>query len=74
MNRVQVIPLTSNIERLYPSESYVTVGQKKSKAMTDQIATVSKTRVMSKVGFITTADLAGVERALCTHLGLIHGS
>ena len=26
LNRVQVFPLTSNVERLYPSEAYVTLN------------------------------------------------
>ena len=36
LNRVQVVPLTSNVERLYPSEAYVTVTGRRSKAMADQ--------------------------------------
>jgi mRNA interferase MazF len=31
MSRVQVVPVTSNIDRLYPSEAYVTVANKKAK-------------------------------------------
>jgi len=30
LNRVQVVPLTSNIGKLYPSEAYVTVSGKQS--------------------------------------------
>ncbi|MDI6816725.1 MAG: type II toxin-antitoxin system PemK/MazF family toxin, partial [Actinomycetota bacterium] len=33
LNRVQVVPLTSNAERLYPSEALVTLNSKESKAM-----------------------------------------
>jgi mRNA-degrading endonuclease toxin of MazEF toxin-antitoxin module len=29
MSRVQVVPVTSNIDKLYPSEAYVTVANKK---------------------------------------------
>ncbi|MHC3559989.1 type II toxin-antitoxin system PemK/MazF family toxin [Rickettsia conorii subsp. raoultii] len=42
LNHVQVIPLTSNIDKCYPCEVYVMIGSKKGKAMTDQIMTVSK--------------------------------
>ena len=37
MNRVQVVALTSNVSRLYPGQSLVKVGNRRSKAMTDQI-------------------------------------
>lgn len=45
LNRVQVVPLTSKFERLYPSESYVFLRGKQQKAMADQLATVSKARL-----------------------------
>jgi mRNA interferase MazF len=70
LNRVQVVPLTSNIERLYPSEAYVEVSGKQHKAMADQIATASKRRLHEKMGRISDADLAGVERAIRVQLGL----
>ena len=31
LNRVQVIPLTSNVDKLYPSEAYITLQGKKAK-------------------------------------------
>jgi mRNA interferase MazF len=36
LNRVQVVPLTSNVGRLYPSEAYVTLRSEQRKAMADQ--------------------------------------
>ena len=44
LNRVQVIPLTTNVDRVYPSEACVLVRGKQHKAMADQLTTVSKTR------------------------------
>lgn len=70
LNRVQVVPLTSNIGRLYPSEAYVTVGGKQSKAMADQVTTVSKLRLINSVGSLSPSDLAAVESALRTQLSL----
>jgi len=49
LNRVQVVPITSNVDRLYPSEAYVTFRGKKSKAMADQITTVSNPKRKWKV-------------------------
>ena len=70
LNRVQVIPLTSKTDRLYPCEAYVTLNGEKRKAMGDQIATVSKTRLKTKIGLLDTEDMIGVERAVKVQLGL----
>ena len=70
LNRVQVVPLTSNIGRLYPSEAYVTVNGQRRKAMADQIATASKLRLRERIDGLTAGDLAALERALRTQLGL----
>jgi mRNA interferase MazF len=70
MNRIQVIPLTSNTNNLYPSEALITVKGKKSKAMADQITTVSKLRIFEKYSKLSDADMAEVERAICVHLGI----
>jgi mRNA interferase MazF len=70
LNRVQVIPLTSSTDRLYPSEAYVTVDGRRSKAMADQLTTASKSRLRSRFGSLSLEDLAAVERAVRVHLGL----
>jgi mRNA interferase MazF len=70
LNRVQVVPLTTNVERLYPSEAYVTLEGEQRKAMADQIATVSKRRLQRRVGRLSADDMSGVERALRVQLGL----
>src|SRR5262252_3971433 len=70
LNRVQVVPLTSNVGRLYPSEAYVTLRGEQRKAMTDQLSTVSKLRLRERVGRLNREDMASVERAICVQLGL----
>jgi mRNA interferase MazF len=70
LNRVQVVPLTSNIERLYPSEAYVTLNGEQRKAMADQIATVSKQRLKERLGRLTREDMKAIERAITVQLGL----
>ena len=70
LNRVQVVPLTSNVSRLYPCEAYVTVEGKQNKAMADQIATVSKRRLKSRISSLSSEDLRAVERAIQVQLGL----
>ena len=70
LNRVQVVPLTSNVGRLYPSEAYVTFKDKKSKAMADQLTTVSKKRLITLAGLISTAEMEGIVRAITIQLDL----
>jgi mRNA interferase MazF len=70
LNRVQVVPLSSQTEKIFPSEAKVTLRGRTSKAMADQVATVSKARLVSRSGRISRSDLRLVERALRIQLGL----
>ncbi len=70
LNRVQVIPITSNVSRLYPCEAAIELNGEPRKAMADQIATVSKQRLKSKLGALSRDDMRAVERAVRTQLGL----
>lgn len=70
LNRVQVLPLTGSTDRLYPSEAYVTFRGKRSKAMADQLTTVSKLRLIDKAGMLSAADMESVARAIFRQLDL----
>ena len=70
LNRLQVVPLTSNTGRLYPSEAVVTVAGQSSKAMADQLTTVAKERLTSQLGILNRSDLKAVERAVKIQLHL----
>lgn len=70
LNRVQVVPLTTNVSRLFPPEAYVTVRGKLHKAMADQLATASKKRLVSKVGELSNEDVQAIENAIRIQLGL----
>ena len=70
LNRVQVVPVTSNIKRLFPSEAYITLGGRQSKAMADQLATVSKLRLSKLTGKLSIADMHSVEQAIKVQIGL----
>lgn len=70
LNRVQVVPLTSSIGKLYPSEAYVTFRGKQSKAMADQLTTVSKKRLSSRVGSLSVDEMERVNQAIVTQLDL----
>lgn len=70
LNRVQVVPLTSQVDRLYPSEAYVLVNDVQHKAMADQLATISKQRITNQLGTISPTDMRAVEQAIKVQLGL----
>ncbi len=70
LNRVQVVPLTSKVDRLYPSEAYVTLEGQQRKAMADQLATASKSRFLQRIGRLSQDDLEKVEQAIRVQLGL----
>jgi len=71
LNRVQVVPVTSNISRLYPSEAYVLIEGRQHKAMADQIGTVSKKRLHKRISSVSEEDMHGVEQAILFQLGLL---
>ena len=70
LNRVQVVPLSSQVDRLYPSEAVVTLNGKAQKAMADQITTVSNLRLSNRAGRLSAADLAQIERVVKLQLDL----
>lgn len=71
LNRVQVVPLTSNVGRLYPSEAMVMLNGKRNKAMADQLTTVSKLRLINLEGRLSNADMRKVEQVVKVQLGLL---
>jgi len=70
LNRVQVVPLASNTDRLDPSEARVLFDGKESKAMADQLATVSKLRLLSCAGILSEEVMCKVEEAIKIQLGM----
>jgi mRNA interferase MazF len=70
LNRVQVVPLSTQVDRLYPSETIVTLNGKPHKAMADQLTTVSKLRLSNRAGRLLATDLAQVERVVKLQLDL----
>jgi mRNA interferase MazF len=64
LNRVQVVPLTSNIENVYPSEAKVVYDGRENKAMADQLTTVSKKRLVELAGVISANDMKKIEEAI----------
>jgi len=70
LNRVQVVPISSQTARLYPAEALVTFNRQSRKAMADQIATISKRRLLRRLGTIGQTDMEAAGRAIRLQLGL----
>ncbi len=70
LNRVQVVPLTGKTDRLYPSEAVVIFEGKESKAMADQLATVSKARLFRRADVLSQEDMHRIEEAIKVQLDM----
>lgn len=70
MARVQVIPLSSNVDRIYPSETVVTLAGQKNKAMADQIMAADKLRLKELLGKLSQADMRAIEVVIKVQLGM----
>ena len=70
LNRVIVVPITSQVAKVYPGEALVTVNGEQRKAMADQIMTASKRRLRSKLGDLSRTDMTAVENAVLMQMGM----
>jgi len=70
LTRVVVIPLTSNVSRVYPGEVIITVNNQKNKAMSDQIMSADKSRLKNKIDVLSDTDMASLETAVKRFLDL----
>ena len=70
LNRVQVVPLTSKADRIYPSEALVLFDGKESKVMADQLATVSKLRLFKRAGTVSEEDMLRINEAIKIQLDI----
>src|SRR5271167_816006 len=64
LNRVIVVPFTSQSTKVYPGEASVTLNGERRKAMADQLTTASKKRLRSKLSELSVSDVAAVEGAI----------
>lgn len=69
-SRVVVLPITSNVDSLYPGEASVEVKGKRGRALGDQIRSVDKARLGVRSATLTSAEMARVDEALAVTLGL----
>lgn len=70
LNRVQLVPVTSNVSRIYPSEALLRINGRSGKAMADQIATADKVRLRSRIGRVTAEEMKAIDAAIRIQLAL----
>jgi mRNA interferase MazF len=71
---VTVVPVTSNVERVYPFQvllpATATGLDRDSKAQAEQVRSIAVERVGDRLGLVPAALMADLEEALRLHLGL----
>src|SRR6267154_6908271 len=70
LNRLIVVPLTTQTVKVYPGQVLVTLNGEPRKAMADQLTTASKQRLRSKLGELSSSDVSSIEGAILQHLGI----
>jgi mRNA interferase MazF len=64
LNRLQVVPLTSNTARVFPGEALVSVRGEPRKAIASQMTTAARERFRERLDILSPADMARVESAI----------
>jgi mRNA interferase MazF len=71
---VTVVPVISNVERVYPFQVLLPAGatglDRDSKAQAEQVRSIAVERVGDRLGIVPAALMADLEEALRLHLGL----
>lgn len=69
-SRVVVLPVTTNVSSLYPGEALINVGGKPGRALGDQIRSIDKARLRTRLGRLGLDEMRDVEKALRITLSL----
>lgn len=71
---VTIVPVTSNVERIYPFQVLLPAGTTglatDSKAQAEQVRSVAVERIGERIGTLTSSSLAELDEALRLHLAL----
>ena len=62
--RVLAAPVTSSVRRVYSFEAQITLGDKESKAMLDQVRCLDQSRLSGFIKTVTREEMKALERAL----------
>ena len=69
-SRVVVLPVTSHVDSLYPGEALVRIRGRPARAPGDQIRSIDKARLRTRIGALSPEDLAAVGEALLITLDI----
>lgn len=70
-SRVVVLPITSNVGSLYPGEARIDVRGEPGRVLGDQIRSVDKARLRSRIGTLTKQEMLNVDNAVQITLDLL---
>lgn len=70
LKRYQVIPVSTQINKIYPSEVKIKIKGKDGKVMADQLTTVSELRFLQKIGKVSTKEMSAIEEKIKFQLDL----
>ena len=68
--RVVVLPITSNVDLLFPGEALVDVKGRAGRALGDRIRSIDKRRLKARVNTLTAEEMVRIDEALSITLGL----
>ena len=68
--RVVVLPVTSNVDSLYPGEARIEVRGAPARVLGDQLRSIDKSRLKARIGALTRDELLDVEEAVRITLAL----
>jgi mRNA interferase MazF len=67
--RVIVLPITSNTDSLYRGEAMIDVQGSRARVLGDQMRSLDKSRLGTRIGTLSPAELSAVEEAILITLG-----
>ncbi|HXX61859.1 MAG TPA: type II toxin-antitoxin system PemK/MazF family toxin [Candidatus Sulfotelmatobacter sp.] len=71
---VTVVPVTSNVDRVYPFQAFLPAAatglERDSKAQAEQVRSIAVERVGERLGVVPNAIMLQIDEALRLHLGL----
>ena len=71
LNRLQVIPISTQTQNIYPCETQLFIKGKVCKAMADQLMTISKKRLRGFIQYLHQEELRRIEYIIKLQLELV---